>query len=50
MEKQQVEGACPRCKAKMRGSFSSISGNAKYINFVCNACGHKETKCIGVLG
>lgn len=43
------EGTCPKCSAKMTKNFASISGNAKYINWVCEGCGHKETKCLGVL-
>jgi C4-type Zn-finger protein len=49
MEKQDTTGSCPKCKAKMRQSFGSISGNSKYVNFVCTQCGYKETKCIGLL-
>jgi hypothetical protein len=49
MEKKESSGACPKCKGKMRQSFGSISGNSKFVNFVCMACGFKETKCIGIL-
>lgn len=45
---QKEEGTCPSCGAKMRKSFSSISGNSKFVSFQC-ACGHKETKCLGMV-
>jgi len=50
MAKESKDDLCPRCSSRMRKSFSSISGNAKYLNFVCSQCGHKETKCTGILG
>ncbi len=45
---QKEEGKCPSCNAKMRKSFSSISGNSKFVSFQCD-CGHKETKCMGMV-
>lgn len=46
---EKKEGRCPKCSARMIKNFASISGNAKYINWVCEGCGFKETKCLGVL-
>ncbi len=48
-EEEKKEGRCPKCSARMIKNFASISGNAKYINWVCEGCGFKETKCLGVL-
>ncbi len=45
----QKEGTCPKCSARMIKNFSTISGNAKYITWMCESCGHKETKCLGIL-
>jgi hypothetical protein len=46
---EEKEGKCPKCNGRMIKNFASISGNAKYINWVCEGCSHKETKCLGVL-
>ena len=46
---EKAEGKCSKCSGRVIKNFASISGNAKYINWVCEDCGHKETKCLGVL-
>ena len=48
-QQESDEGKCPKCSMKMRKSFGSISGNSKYVNFVCEQCGHKDTKCMGLM-
>lgn len=46
---EKREGLCSKCSGRMIKNFASISGNAKYINWVCEDCGHKVIKCLGVL-
>jgi len=41
------EKNCPNCKVPMKKKNTSISSNMKFINFECEACTHKATKCLG---
>jgi len=49
VKESKEDSKCPKCSKKMRMSFSSISGNSKYVSFQCEDCGHKEMKCVGML-
>ncbi len=39
---------CPDCGKRMIKSSSYMSGNSRFVEWECDDCGRKDTKCLGL--
>jgi len=40
---------CEKCKGVLRKVSIMESGNAKYLTYSCQNCGHTKVKCTGLI-